>query len=100
MSFVTRQAKGLQRLFLEEGLPEGALRLHISEVAPGMRAHPPHAHSGVEAFYLLEGSATLEIDDERLSLCANEAVIFDPRKLHGLVNTGDRPLRYMVIITQ
>jgi mannose-6-phosphate isomerase-like protein (cupin superfamily) len=54
----------------------------------------------VEAFYVLEGSATLDIDDERLGLCANEAVIFDPRKLHGLVNTGDRPLRYMVIITQ
>ena len=43
---------------------------------------------------------TLEIDGERYPLCASEGIIFDPQKLHGLVNTGTSTMRYIVIITK
>jgi hypothetical protein len=33
-------------------------------------------------------------------LRASEGIIFDPRKLHGLVNSGDVPMRYIVIIAR
>lgn len=37
--------------------------MHITEIAAGTRAHPPHTHSGVEAFYIFSGTGTLEVED-------------------------------------
>lgn len=105
MSFAERQAKGLARCLVEEGLNPETLRFHISEIAPGTRAHPPHTHHAIEAFYVLEGHGAVEIGDpageagvERFEIGPNEALILDARTLHGLVNTGATPMRYMVII--
>ena len=100
MSFQVHQPKGLARFFVDADLPDRRLTIHISEVGPGARSHPPHQHEGVEAFYMLEGEGTLEIAEERQLIRANEAVVFDPTKLHGLVNTGDAPMRYIVIIAR
>jgi (S)-ureidoglycine aminohydrolase len=100
MSFVEHHPKGLARFLADADLPADRLRIHISEVGPGARSHPPHRHAGVEAFYMLEGEGTLEIDEERCLIRANEAVVFDPTKLHGLVNTGSSPMRYIVIIAR
>jgi uncharacterized cupin superfamily protein len=100
MSFLEHQAKGLARLLTDVDLPPERLRIHISEVGPGERSHPPHKHAGVEAFYMLAGEGTLEIDAERQRIATGEAIVFDPTKLHGLVNSGDVPMRYIVIIAR
>ena len=99
MSFTERQAKGLARCVAEVGLDPEKLRIHISEIAPGTRPHPPHTHDAVEAFYVLEGHGTVEIGGERHVIGPNEAIILAARTLHGLENTGATPMRYMVIIT-
>jgi quercetin dioxygenase-like cupin family protein len=98
--FLEHQAKGLARLLADVDLPPERLRIHISEVGPGERSHPPHQHPGVEAFYILAGDGTLEIGGERRRIAAGEAIVFDPTKLHGLVNTGTIPMRYIVIIAR
>jgi (S)-ureidoglycine aminohydrolase len=100
MSFLEHQAKGLARLLTDVDLPPERLRIHISEVGPGERSHPPHQHAGVEAFYMLAGEGTLEIGAERQRIRAGEAIVFDPTKLHGLVNTGTIAMRYIVIIAR
>ena len=70
MQFLDVEKKGISRYFLDADVEGEPLRVHISEVDAG-ESHP---------------------------LRANEAVVFDPRKLHGLVNTSKAPVRYMVII--
>ena len=100
MNFLEHHVKGLARCLVDESLPPERLHIHISEVGPGARAHPPHAHDGVEALYMLEGEGTLEIDGESQLVSTEEAVVFDPTKLHSLANTGTAPMRYMVIITR
>jgi mannose-6-phosphate isomerase-like protein (cupin superfamily) len=100
MAFTTRQAKGLTRCLAETGLDPEKLRFHITEIAPGTRAHPPHTHTAIEAFYVLEGRGAVEVGAERHEIGPNEAIILDARTLHGLENIGDRPMRYMVIIAQ
>ena len=100
MAFLEHQAKGLARLLADVDLPPERLRIHISEVGPGERSHPPHKHAGVEAFYMLAGEGTLEIGAERQRIAAGEAIVFDPTKLHGLVNSGNVPMRYIVIIAR
>jgi mannose-6-phosphate isomerase-like protein (cupin superfamily) len=97
MSFLEIPVKGVKRYLREAHLHEKSLRLHISTVGPGERSHPPHRHGGFEAFYMLEGEGALEIGEERIPLSSGESIVFDPQKLHGLVNTGNLPMRYMVI---
>lgn len=99
MAFTERQAKGLTRCLVETGIDPGKLRIHISEIAPSTRSHPPHAHDAVEAFYVLEGHGAVELGAERYEIGPNEALILDARTLHGLENIGDTPMRYMVIMT-
>lgn len=100
MKFLEQQVKGLTRCLVDEDLAPDRLRVHISVVGPGSWAHPPHTHDGVEAIYMLEGEGTLEIDGVKSAISSGEAAVFDPTKLHGLVNNGEIPMRYMVIITR
>ena len=98
MALVEHQVKGINHHLLDTDLNGEPLHIHISEVAARGRAHAPHQHGGIEAFYMLEGEGTLEVGDETYTLKANESAMFDPQKLHGLRNDTDQPMRYMVII--
>jgi quercetin dioxygenase-like cupin family protein len=99
-SFSVHNVKGVNKLLLADGLDPDRLHIHITEIEAGTRAHPPHTHDGVEAFYVLEGEGLMEVDGETYPLRANEAVVLDPGVIHGLVNTGSGKMRYMVIITK
>jgi (S)-ureidoglycine aminohydrolase len=98
MGFATIATKGLDGLLLDTNLAGKELKVHISEVAAGERSHPPHQHGGTEAIYMFEGEATLEIGESVQVVQANQAIVFDPNVPHGLRNSGDGPMRYMVII--
>ena len=100
MTLSLRTVKGLTKCLIDEDIDPETFSVHISEVDAGTRAHPPHTHEGVEAFYVLEGNGTIEIEGESHPLGPNEAVLLDPTKNHGLVNTGSTPMRYIVIITR
>jgi mannose-6-phosphate isomerase-like protein (cupin superfamily) len=99
--FTNFAKKGLDGFWIESSLAEDKLSLHITEIAPGTRAHPPHTHAGVEAFYILAGNGTLETEDgTKITVGPNQAVTVDPSRLHGLVNTGSTALKYIVIIAK
>jgi len=100
MPFIERNAKGLTRCLADASLDPEKLRLHISEAAPGGRLHAPHTHASVEAFYILEGQATVEWADERHQIGPGEALILDASVPHGLYNSGETPLCYIVIIAK
>jgi mannose-6-phosphate isomerase-like protein (cupin superfamily) len=97
MTFNELTVKGITRYLHDADLGEKDLRLHISQVEPGNRSHPPHRHEGFEAFYILEGQGTVEIEDDEFIINANETAVFDPRKMHGLRNDGDGVLKYIVL---
>lgn len=100
MHFVEHSMKGVSRYLADESLPFDRLRMHISELEPGTNSHPPHTHDGVEAFYVLEGEGTLEIDGQPYVIHAGETMVIDPTRLHGLTNTGTMRLRYVVMISR
>lgn len=100
MNFLEQHVKGIARCLVDEDIQPDQLHLHISEMAPDTSSHPPHTHSGVEALYMLEGEGTLEIDGKQQIISAGEAVVYDPTKPHGFVNSGTSPMRYMVIIVR
>ncbi len=90
--------KGIAKLLAMPGLVPDKLRMHISDVEPGSRSHAAHTHSGVEAFYVLEGQATVEVEGERFQLGPNEAIVVDASRPHGIFNSGAARTRYLVVI--
>ena len=61
MGFVTIEKKGIARMLADDGLDPEKLSVHISQVEAGQRCHPPHRHEGMEVFYVIEGTGTVEI---------------------------------------
>jgi hypothetical protein len=59
MRCVEHQSKGLRRMVCAEVIGPGRLDVHPSEIGPDTRAHPAHAHDGVEAFVVPEGAGRL-----------------------------------------
>ncbi len=92
------ETKGLAKCLAAPGVMPDKLRMHVSTVPPGQRSHAAHTHAGVEVFYVLEGEATVEVQDAQYPLRANEAAVVDASVPHGIFNRGAAPVRYIVII--
>lgn len=92
--------KGIDRFVFEGGTDRSKLSLHISEVGPGERAHPPHTHDGEEIFYVFSGEGEVLFGEQTHIVKDNEAVQVDCNVLHGITNVGKTPLRYAVIIAK
>jgi quercetin dioxygenase-like cupin family protein len=58
----------------------------------------PHAHPAMEQVcYLLEGSATVELDGERREMQPGDACYFPAGKMHKFTATSDQPAKVLVI---
>jgi mannose-6-phosphate isomerase-like protein (cupin superfamily) len=100
MSCTELQKKGLAKFLIGEKVDPQKLSIHISEVDSGSRSHGAHVHAGAEAFYVLEGQVTVEVNGEYYPLSTNEAMVVDATRPHGIFNSGATRTRYMVIIAQ
>jgi mannose-6-phosphate isomerase-like protein (cupin superfamily) len=100
MKFSLLEKKGLDKFLVGENIDPQKLSIHISTVEPGNRSHAAHVHTGLEAFYVFEGEATVEIEGECYPLGVNESLVLDASVPHGIFNSGSTATRYMVIITQ
>ena len=97
---VRTDIKGIDRFIFGNGANREKLHLHISEVGPGQRAHPPHTHDGQEIFYVFSGEGEVLFGEQTHRVSDNEAVHVDCQVLHGIRNVGEKPLRYAVIIAR
>ncbi|MCC1493602.1 cupin domain-containing protein [Cognatishimia sp. F0-27] len=73
--------------------------VHLIEVAPGAETTEYHVHHHEdECVYILEGTATAQIGDDRLAVGAGDFIGYRKGGLaHTIVNTGDQTLRCLVI---
>jgi uncharacterized cupin superfamily protein len=72
----------------------------LEELAPGKQACPAHYHMlEEEHLYVLEGSLTLLLGDERYPMTAGDFVCFPAGQEagHALINEGDAVCRYLII---
>lgn len=97
---VRNDIKGLNRFLFTEGSDEEKLHLHISEVGPGTRAHPPHQHEGQEIFYVLKGKGEVLFGNEVHNVNSGEAIHVNCKVIHGISNSGTGSMRYAVIIAK
>lgn len=74
----------------------------VYEVEPGRTAFPAHYHcANEEAIYVLSGTGTLRLGDEKVELRAGDFVtlLTGPEHPHQLVATGSETLRYLCMST-
>lgn len=72
----------------------------ICEVPPRHALYPFHAHAcRIEALYILNGTGTIRLGDERFSVGVGDYVNLpaDISLPHQLLNTGKETLRYLVL---
>lgn len=68
----------------------------IAIINPGMEIHPPHVHSEEEYLMVLEGEGTWSVKGEEFPAAAGDVLYAAPWDEHGIRNTGDKPLRFVV----
>jgi uncharacterized cupin superfamily protein len=83
----------------------GARKLgyRLTVVPPGKRAWPYHCHhNNEEMFFILAGTGTLRIGEERIPLRAGDVVCAPeggPETAHQILNDGSGELRYLAVST-
>src|SRR6185503_12442565 len=63
---------------------------------PGKQLQPPHQHADEEFQYVIEGSGTWSLNGTDYPLAAGDLMYSKPGDLHGIRNSGDKPLRFFV----
>lgn len=79
---------------------QGAYFVIVGEGPPGGQGPPLHTHPNTdEAFYVAEGDATFQLGDREVRGTAG-CFVFVPRGMpHTVWNSGDGPLRGLILIS-
>jgi mannose-6-phosphate isomerase-like protein (cupin superfamily) len=67
----------------------GSLRLN-----PGATPHPPHQHPEEEFMVVTEGTGEIFCDGKTVQVTPGAMMYCGANKLHGIVNTGRKPLLF------
>jgi quercetin dioxygenase-like cupin family protein len=77
----------------------GVVALVALSSGPGFAGPPLHRHDFDEAFYVLEGELTFQLEEEVFTRGAGE-LAFAPRNVpHTYANHSDAPARALLVIT-
>jgi mannose-6-phosphate isomerase-like protein (cupin superfamily) len=66
-------------------------------VQPGKSVHEAHRHAAEEYLAVLEGTGTWWLDGKETPAKRGDILYVEPWVYHGLTNTGDKPLVFLVI---
>jgi len=93
-----RHALGATEILIKATGEETAGSFFLSEttIAPGFPGPPPHHHDTLhDMFYVLEGTLTVRVGDERHELGPGTFVCVPPGVVHTFSNPGDAPVRFL-----
>ena len=77
----------------------GEVSIIENTLEAGAAGPPLHHHAFDEAFYILEGELTFQVEERVLTAGAGE-LAFAPRGVaHTLANRSDAPARYLLVCT-
>jgi quercetin dioxygenase-like cupin family protein len=74
-----------------------AMLVGYADIRPGHEIHPPHTHADEEFLYLAEGSGTWTLGEKTSPATAGDVLYSAPNVRHGITNTSDKPLRFVVV---
>ena len=68
----------------------------VAVIAPGQTIHQAHRHVEEEYLMVTEGSGTWHLDGKAFPAKTGDILYVEPWVYHGLDNTGDKPLTFVV----
>lgn len=68
----------------------------VAEINPGQEIHPPHVHAEEEYLMVLEGQGTWHLNGRDFPAKAGDMLYSRPWEIHGIKNTGDIMLKFVV----
>jgi len=68
----------------------------VAVIKPGEQIHPPHTHAEEEYLMVIEGSGTWSLKGDTFAASAGDILYAAPWDSHGIENTGDTPLKFVV----
>ena len=75
---------------------DGMLFLSESTIEPGFPGPPPHVHRELhDLFYVLDGTLTLRVGDERVAARPGTFACFPPGAVHAFSNSSGAPARFL-----
>ena len=98
MSFIDLEQLPFEGMSYEfHGEKQGApISAYIVNAEPG-KGPPSHTHPYVEVIFMVEGRATVRVDDEQREAKAGEIVVIPANTPHRFVNSGNTTLRQIDI---
>jgi quercetin dioxygenase-like cupin family protein len=93
---VEKTKAGYQYWFINKEFLDGRT-LKLSVVGPHSATHPPHRHNEDEFFFVLEGTAEFYLNGKTKTAGPYTSFYCPPNSEHGIRNTGDKELKYLVI---
>ncbi|MGA2739043.1 MAG: cupin domain-containing protein [Bryobacteraceae bacterium] len=92
---LTHETFGDQRIYFDG--PTGQLKSMTAGslcLKPGMSPHPPHQHPEEEFMVVTEGAGEISVEGKVTKVAPGSMMYCAGGKLHGIVNTGQRPLLF------
>lgn len=74
-----------------------AMLVGIADIKPGQENHAPHKHADEEFLYVVAGDGTWTLGDKTQPAHAGDVLYAAPGVLHGIKNSSDKPLKWMVV---
>src|SRR5215211_4380280 len=97
---VIRRSEASAPVSIGPSLVRGAFMVEAGMFPPGQAGPPLHLHPDTdEMFYIADGDATFHLGDSELQLSAGALVIVPRGTAHTVWNSGDRPLRGLLVIS-
>jgi quercetin dioxygenase-like cupin family protein len=87
------------QVFLRSEQSGGRVSVIESVMPPGVPGPPLHAHDFDEAFYILEGELTFQLDDQFLIARAGELAFAPGGIPHTLANRSGARARFLIVCT-
>lgn len=87
----------MYRYFAGESFATQKSLTAVAIVEPGKAVHRAHRHSMEEYLILVEGSGVWSLDGKETLAKAGDVLYVEPWVYHGLTNTGDKPLKFVVV---
>ena len=97
---VMRPSEASEPVRIGPSQTDGAYVVEVGMFPPGQPGPPLHLHPHTdELFYIADGEATFQLGDRELQLSAGALVIVPRGVAHTVWNSGDGPVRGLLVIS-
>jgi quercetin dioxygenase-like cupin family protein len=87
------------RVLLRAEQSNGEVSVIESRVPPGFPGPPLHRHDFDEAFYVIDGELTFQVEDELVTVGGGELAWAQRGVAHTFANLTDAPASYVLVCT-